>query len=196
MNNDSTVPASIEHADSGRYADGELPANVRLGANTICRGEFAFKRFHSRQTPALTIGANCTMDDVHFALGLDARVHIGDFCYCSGSLLLCEGEISIGSHVVMGWNVTIADTDFHPLDPAERIVDAVACSPRGKGLPRPEVAIRGVHIGDDVWIGPSVTILKGVRIGNGATIAPGSVVLRDVPEGAHVAGNPAEVVAA
>ena len=179
----------------GYWKDGALPANARVGGGTVCSGEFAFKRFHTLREPGLVIGSSCTMDDVHFAVGLSGQVTIGDFCYFSGALLLCEGEITVGSHVVMGWNVTIADTDFHPLDPAERMVDAVAVSPRGKGLPRPSVAIRPVHIGSDVWIGPSVTILKGVNIGDGAIIAPGSVVLRDVPAGAHVAGNPAEPVA-
>ena len=48
-----------------------------------------------------------------------------------------------------------------------------------------------VLIEDDVWIGPSATILKGVRIGRGAFIEPGAVVTRDVRPGAHVEGNPA-----
>ena len=178
----------------GFWTEGPLPANARVGRNTVMSGEFAFKRFHSEVLPALIVGDNCTMDDVHFALGKRARVTIGEYCYLSSALLLCELEISIGSHVVMGWNVTVADTDFHPLDPALRIVDAVACSPRGKGLPRPVIAQRPVHIGSDVWIGPGATILKGVTIGDGAFIEPGAVVLRDVPAGAHIIGNPATPV--
>jgi maltose O-acetyltransferase len=51
-----------------------------------------------------------------------------------------------------------------------------------------------VIIGDDVWIGPSVTILKGVRIGAGAWIEAGSVVARDVAEKSRVMGNPAKVI--
>ena len=77
---------------------------------------------------------------------------------------------------------------------AERIADAVACSPLGKGRPRPEIECRPVVIEDDVWIGPNATILKGVRIGTGAFIEAGSLVTRDVPAGARVLGNPAVVV--
>ena len=86
------------------------------------------------------------------------------------------------------------DTDFHPIAPALRIADAIACSPLGKDRRRPVVERRPVVIEDDAWIGPNSTILKGVRIGAGAIIEPGSMVTRDVPRGARVMGNPAQLV--
>jgi acetyltransferase-like isoleucine patch superfamily enzyme len=98
--------------------------------------------------------------------------------------------------VVMGWNVTVADTDFHPVAPADRVVDAVACSPLGDIRDWPPVPRLPVTIEDDVWIGPACAILKGVRIGAGAFVEPGSVVLRDVPPGSRVMGNPARVIEA
>src|SRR5258708_13536245 len=82
---------------------------------------------------------------------------------------------------MIGWNTTIADTDIRPLQPAERIADAVACSPLGKGRPRPEIPKPSVEIEDDVWIGPNVTVLKGVRIGAGAFIEAAFFLFRDVP---------------
>jgi acetyltransferase-like isoleucine patch superfamily enzyme len=170
------------------------PANVRLGPNTLVTGDLSFKRFHSDAPDALVIGANCTMDGVHFALGQQGRVQIGDYCYFTNAVLLCELEMHIGNYVVVGWNATIADTDFHPLNPAERIADAIACSPLGQGRPRPEIPKRPVTIEDDVWIGPNATILKGVRIGTGAFIEAGSLVTRDVPACARVMGNPAQVI--
>jgi acetyltransferase-like isoleucine patch superfamily enzyme len=140
------------------------------------------------------MGANCTMHGVHFSLGPEAKVRIGDYCYFTAAILLCELEITFGDYVVVGWNTTIADADFHPLEPAERIADAIACSPLGKGRPRPEVARRPIIVEDNVWIGPNVAILKGVRIGAGAWIEAGSLVTRDVPPGARVMGNPAQVI--
>ncbi len=178
----------------GRWLDGPLPENARLGRNTIVRGDLAFKRFHSQKKPALLVGENCTLDGVHFALGEHAQVVIGDFCCFSNAVLLCELELRIGSYVVIGWNATIADTDFHPISPAQRIADAIACSPLGKGRPRPPIAAKMVVIEDDVWIGPSATILKGVRIGAGAFVEPGALVTRDVAPRARVQGNPAQVI--
>jgi acetyltransferase-like isoleucine patch superfamily enzyme len=179
---------------AGRWSDGAVPANVRLGLNVEVSGEFAFKRFLSQRDPGLVIGAHSTMDDVHFAVGQDGRIDIGEYCFLSGALLLCEAEITIGSYVVCGWNVTIADTDFHPVSPAERIADAIAVSPLGNLKDRPPIVRRPVVIGDDVWIGPAATILKGVTIGDGAFIEPGAVVLRDVAAGDRVLGNPAQSV--
>ena len=187
-------PGTAAALSPRRWSRDALPANVRLGRNTLITGDLAFKRFHSREPDALVIGARSTMDGVHFDLGEKGRMAIGDFCYFTNAVLLCELEIRIGNYVVIGWNATIADTDFHPLAPAERIADAIACSPLGKGRPRPEIPKLPVIIEDDVWIGPNATILKGVRVGSGAWIEAGSLVTRDVPPCARVLGNPARVI--
>lgn len=183
-------------APPATWTQGPLPDNVRAGAGTVISGEVAFKRFRSRRAAALVIGEHCTMDGVQFALGLDGYVEIGDYCYFTNAVLLCELTLRIGSYVVIGWNTTIADTDFHPIAPALRIADAVACSPLGQGRDRPAIPLREVVIEDDVWIGPNATILKGVRIGAGSFIEPGALVTRDVPPRSRVAGNPAVVVGA
>ena len=178
----------------GRWAAGAPPANVVLGPNTLVIGDLAFKRFKSIAKNGLIIGAHCTMDGVHFALGEKGRMKIGDYCCFTNAVLLCDLEVQIGNYVVIGWNATIADTDFHPIAPAERIVDAIACSPLGKSRPRPQVLCQPVIIEDDVWIGPNATILKGVRIGAGAFVEPGSLVASDVPARSRVLGNPAQII--
>jgi acetyltransferase-like isoleucine patch superfamily enzyme len=187
----NTFPDSIV---AGHWLHGPLPRNVRAGAGTVIGGESSFKRFRARGDDALVLGAHCTMEGVHFAIEAEGRVSIGDYCYFTNALLLCELELRIGSYVMMGWNASIADSDFHPIDPAERIADAIACSPLGAGRPRPAIAKRPVVIEDHVWIGPNATILKGVRIGEGAFIEPGSLITRDVPPGARMLGNPAQII--
>jgi acetyltransferase-like isoleucine patch superfamily enzyme len=182
------------NSEPGKWLHGALPANVKLGVNTVLTGELAFKRFHSSAPDALHIGAHCTMDGVHFDLGETARMIIGDYCYLTNVVLLCELEVRIGNYVVIGWNTAVADSDFHPIAPAQRIADAMACSPLGKGRPRPPVIKQPILIEDDVWIGPNATILKGVHIGTGAWIEPGSMVTRNVPSRTRVMGNPAQVI--
>jgi acetyltransferase-like isoleucine patch superfamily enzyme len=184
-------PGALE---PGRWIHGTLPANARVGWNTLITSEFAFKRFRSHRDPALTIGEHCTMDGVHFALGEEGQVEIGDYCYFTNAVLLCEEGLRIGNYVVIGWNATLIDTDFHPIGPAERIADALACSPLGRGRPRPSIPRSPVVIEDDVWIGPNATILKGVRVGCGAFIEAGAVVTRDVPRRTRVLGNPAQII--
>jgi acetyltransferase-like isoleucine patch superfamily enzyme len=184
----------VSNTSIGDWLDGALPANVRLGTNTILKGQEAFQRFRSRRNPALIIGDHCTMDGVHFALGEDARVEIGNYCCFSNAILLCEQELCLGNYVVLSWNVTLADSDFHPISPAARIQDAMACSHLGRNRPRPPIATQPVVIEDDVWVGPNATILKGVRIGAGAFIEAGALVTRSVPPRARVLGNPAQVI--
>jgi acetyltransferase-like isoleucine patch superfamily enzyme len=190
----SSTMANAASLPAGRWTQGALPANVRLGLNTVVTDDLAFKRFHSKQPDALVIGAHGTMDGVHFDLGEQARMVIGDYCYFTNAVLLCELEVIIGNYVVIGWNTTVSDTDFHPLAPAERIADAIACSPLGQGRPRPPILKRGIVIEDNVWIGPNATILKGVHIGTGAWIEAGSLVTRDVPPKARLLGNPAQII--
>jgi acetyltransferase-like isoleucine patch superfamily enzyme len=181
-------------SNSGRWLDGDLPANVALGAGAVVAGEFAYKRFHSTVPAALTDGRGSTIEGVQFALGENGRVRIGDDCHVTDAVLLCELEVTIGDRVLIGWNTYIADTDFHPISPAARLADAEALSPLGGGRPRPPIDSDAVVIEDDVYLGPAVTVLKGVRIGAGAFVEPGSMVTSDVPPGARVLGNPARVV--
>lgn len=185
--NSTSLPA-------GRWENGPTPPNVILGVNTFVTGDLAFKRFHCQQERGLVVGAHCTMDGVHFDLGPNGRLTVGDYCYFTNAVLLCELEVRIGNYVLIGWNATVADSDFHPIAPAERVADAIACSPLGQGRPRPEIPKEPVIIEDDVWIGPNATILKGVRVGAGAVIEAGAVVTRDVPARARVMGNPAQII--
>jgi acetyltransferase-like isoleucine patch superfamily enzyme len=183
-----------EGKSTGPWADGELPKNAVVARDSVIIGRFAFKRFLAKNERALVMGSGCTMDGVQFSVADGAQVSIGDCCYFTSVILMAELEIRIGSYVMIGWNTAIADSDFHPIGPAERLQDALACSPLGKGRPRPPVARKAVIIEDDVWIGPGCTILKGVTIGAGSFIEPGSVITRDVPAASRVMGNPAKVI--
>jgi acetyltransferase-like isoleucine patch superfamily enzyme len=185
--------------EPGRWTGGSLPSNVRLGPGTLVTGDrwtdaHVFRKFRSERDPALVVGVASLMNGVLFNLGKAARVSIGDHCTLEEVFLICEQEVVIGNRVIMGWRATVVDSDFHPLDPVERMADAVACSPLAGGRPRMPFTNRPVTIEDDVWVGPNAAILKGVRVGAGAFIEPGSVVVKDVPPRARVLGNPAQVI--
>ena len=176
------------------FPDGELPANVRVGPGTVITGGRAFKSFKGTRADALTIGANNTVAGCSLAVGANGRMSIGDDCHLSGAVLLCDDRVTIGSGVSLGWNVTVADSDFHPIDPGPRRADAEALSNVGGGRPRPPVPCRPVVIEDDVYVGPMAAILKGVTVGRGSFVEPGSLVTRSVPPMSRVMGNPARVV--
>ena len=189
MNQDELLAA-------GRWTDGSLPRNTRIGENTIITGPDAFKRFRTTKDPGLVIGNNCTMDLTHFSFQPDGQVEIGDACVFASVVLLCEERITIGNRVAIGWNSYVMDADFHPMEPAQRLADAFACSQLGAaaGLERPAVPTRPVVIEDDVWIGPGCMVFKGVHIGAGSFIEPGSVLTSDVPPRSRVLGNPTQII--
>jgi acetyltransferase-like isoleucine patch superfamily enzyme len=114
--------------------------------------------------------------------GPGAVLEIGDdFAMTGGSICAAE-RITIGRNVTIGANSTIADTDFHPLNPEIR-----------RQHPQ-ESDTAPILIEDDVFIGMNCLIMKGVTIGQGSVIGAGSVVTRNVPPCVIAAGNPARVI--
>src|SRR5882762_4469305 len=134
----------------------KFPTGVKVGAGTIITGPSSFRRFHSELETALLIGSNSTFDHCQFSTGKSARISIGDQCYLTSVILMCETEIRIGNRVIIGWNTALADSDFHPIDPAQRIQDAIALSPAPTAKTRPPIESKPILIEDDVWIGPVV----------------------------------------
>lgn len=93
--------------------------------------------------------------------------------------VLDEAYVTIGDDCFIGPNVSIY-TACHSTNPVERN------SRKEWALP--------VTIGNNVWIGGSVTILPGVTIGDNVTIGAGSVVVKDIPSNVIAVGNPCRVI--
>lgn len=179
----------------GDWYAGTIPANIAVGDDCRIDSSFCFKHFYSSQPIGLRLGEQVTIWRASLAAGPEGVLEIGDQSYISNASLVCNAAIRIGRRVYVAGGATISDSDFHPIDPLDRIADTVALSLAGDRNHRPPFAVQPVTVGDDVWIGFNATVLKGVTIGAGAVIAPGAVVTRDVPAGSEVAGNPARPVA-
>ncbi len=108
------------------------------------------------------------------------HIRVGKRFFANFNLtILDEAMVTMGDDVFIGPNVSIY-TACHSTDPVERNT-------------RMEWA-RPVTIGNNVWIGGSVTILAGVTIGDNVTVGAGSVVVKDIPSGTVAVGNPARVI--
>jgi carbonic anhydrase/acetyltransferase-like protein (isoleucine patch superfamily) len=113
-----------------------------------------------------------------------ARIALAGDVGMSGATICSVLGITIGARTMLGANVTVIDTNFHPLAAEGRRFAPIP-------EPRPEDE---VVIGADVFIGTGAFILPGTRIGDGTVVAAASVVKGEVPAGVIVAGNPARVV--
>ncbi len=172
-----------------------LPPTVVLGRDCWIERRFSFERYRSLRTPGLRLGDRVRVYTwTTFNIEPSGAVEVGDDSILVGPVFMCAGDITLGRRVIASYGVTIADSDFHPHDPALRRLDAEANAPFGDRSRRPAIDSRAVVIEDDVWIGIGAIILKGVRIGAGARIGPGAVVTSRVPAGAYLAGNPARIV--
>lgn len=108
------------------------------------------------------------------------NIYIGENFFANFNLtILDEAEVRFGDNTFIGPNVSIY-TACHPLD-AETRNQAIEWS-------------EPVTIGNNVWIGGSVTILPGVIIGDNVVIGAGAVVTKDIPSNVVAAGNPARVI--
>jgi acetyltransferase-like isoleucine patch superfamily enzyme len=180
---------------TGTWDYATLPANVRVGVGCFLERKDSFRRFRSTRDPGLILGDRVTVYTwTEFNVEPTGLLEVGDDTTLVGAVFMCAEHVRIGKRVTVSYNVTIADSDFHPRDPESRRRDAVANAPFGDKSLRPPLVTRPVVIEDDVWIGIGAIILKGVRLGCGARVAAGAIVTADVPAGGAVAGNPARVV--
>lgn len=107
------------------------------------------------------------------------NVHIGENFFANHNCTMLDcAEIRFGNNVLIGPNCAFY-TAAHPISVSERNLGLEYAKP--------------ITVGNNVWIGGSVTVLAGVTIGDNAIIGAGSVVTKDVPSGVIAMGNPCRV---
>lgn len=131
-----------------------------------------------------SLGSNPTGGDVCTILSTapGATLEIGENSGISNCAIISRVHIKIGKNVKIGTSVKIYDTDFHSIDPRERIYGNDECNSKA------------IEIKDGAFIGGHSIILKGVTIGENSIIGAGSVVTKSVPDNQIWAGNPARFI--
>ena len=115
-----------------------------------------------------------------FRCDYGTNIEIGNNFFCNYNCVILDcNKVKIGDNCLFAPNVSVYAAG-HPVHPA--------C--RNTGY---EYA-KEINIGNNVWIGGSVTILPGVTIGDNVTIGAGSVVAHDIPSNSVAVGNPCKVI--
>ena len=125
---------------------------------------------------------------IYFDFG--THISMGDGSYANFNFtVLDEARVTIGKNVFIGPNVSIL-TPIHPLRYQERNAFYNEKTGNTTNLER----AGSVTIGDNCWLGGSVTVCPNVTIGEGCVIGAGSVVTRDIPPHSLAVGNPCRVL--
>src|SRR4051794_4478180 len=190
----------MSNVNSERRVEGDwwkepIPPNVVFGEGFYCESAQVFRFLKSKTPGAVVFGDHVSVyGGCSFSIGVKGSCSVGNFTLLNGALVMAEERIEIGSHCLISWNVGIADSDFHPLAPAQRIIDAHALAPFFKDRPpRPEIRPAAVIIPENVGMGMTAFILKGVTIGKTSVVAAGAVVTKTVPANGVVGENPAVI---
>jgi acetyltransferase-like isoleucine patch superfamily enzyme len=175
---------------------GSISDNVFLAADVYVDSTFGFAAFFSERQPGLRMGrASGIYDRATLIVGPRGAIDIGEFACLNGVYVICNGDIAIGSHTLLGWGSVITDTvadKCASISDRRATLEAAARDPR-RILPpmSPPVPI---VLEENVWIGFDSVILPGVRVGKGSIIGCKTVVADDVPPYSIVAGNPARLL--
>lgn len=171
INNDFVQKfASIGKKYFFQYNDYNIkgPQYIKVGENLKvgrCLRMEAFDRYGTDKfSPEIIIGDN---------------VKIEDYCHIG-----CINKIVIGSGVLIASKVFISD-HYH----GNLSADDLKLIP----IERP-LSSKPVIIGNNVWIGDSVSIMPGVVLGDNVIVGANAVVTHSFPSNVIIAGCPAKIL--
>lgn len=103
------------------------------------------------------------------------RVEFGKNFNCTAGLNMeCKKHVVFGDNCVLSWDITILDTDFHPIyDEHQKLINPN----------------KPIQIGNHVWIGYNTKILKGITIPDNVIIASNTIVSKSVLQSGIIVGN-------
>src|SRR5205814_5648458 len=120
----------VDHRIESDWWAHPIPPNVDFGEGFYCETAQVFRFMKNKAAHALRFGNHVSVyAGCSFALGVNGSAVVGDFTLLNGALVMADERVEIGSQCLILWNVGIADSDFHPLEPAQRLIDARAVAP-------------------------------------------------------------------
>lgn len=131
----------------------------------------------TRNSQSLQVGRHSHIDG-EIIIYPGASVSIGDYCYIGvGTRIWAYSTITLGNYVIIAHNVSIMDSNTHPLSFPERKMQVEG---QLSGKPRDpssfDLKPAPIAMGEGVWVCAGAIILRGSQIGREAIISAGAVV--------------------
>lgn len=174
----------------GKDSDLSLMADLRgnkkkifIGKNTtICKNSVLEVDTLDITESKIVIGDRTLISSFAILRTHGGTIKIGDGCFVNSfSALYGHGNLTIGNNCLIGPQVTIIPVNYGYKD-------------RDTPFRLQTPTMKGITIGDDVWIGAGVTILDGCTIGNGCVVGAGAVLTKSIEPYSIVAGVPAKKI--
>lgn len=167
----------------GRNITIRHPRKIRIGAHTLLDDNVVLDAKGSKNK-GIHLGENVIVGRNTILSCKEGSIFLEDYANVSANcMMLSETTIRVGKYsflagqcyLVAGGNHSYAKTDI-PI------------------MFQPSLDKGGITVGEDVWMGASVTVLDGVTIGKGSIIGAGAVVKDSLPEYSISVGIPAKVI--
>lgn len=160
----------------------EIGDQVYIDHNTVIK---AGSIIHNN----VNIGSNCTIGGVGFGYekNTDGQYELLQHI---GNVVLKEG-VDIGNNTCID-RAVLGSTILHENVKVDNLVHIAHGVTIGKNsLIIANTMIGGsTHIGENVWVAPSTSILNKKTVASNSVMGMGAVILKDVSEGQVVVGNP------
>lgn len=134
-----------------------------------------------KQNRGIVIGKNAVIGRNTILSCKEGSIELGDFCNLSANCsLMSETEITVGRYSFLAGHCYLVAGGNHSYERTDVPI-----------MFQPSLDKGGIAIGEDVWLGASVTVLDGVSIGRGSVVGAGAVVIDALPEFSVAVGIPA-----
>src|SRR6478736_9102113 len=91
---------------TGTWDYASLPTNVAIGSDCFLERQASFERFRSKRQPGLILGNRVrAFTWTTFNVEPTGKITVGDDTTLVGAIFMCTGNITIGSRVVVSYNV-------------------------------------------------------------------------------------------
>ncbi len=167
----------------GRNITLRHPHKITVGDHSSI-DDYAVLDAKGEENQGVTIGQNVIIGRNTILSCKGGIITLEDYANLSANCtLLSETRITVGKYSFLAGHCYLVAGGNHTFDRTDIPI-----------MFQPSQTKGGIEIGEDCWLGASVTVLDGVTLGKGCVVGAGSVVIESIPDYAVAVGNPAKKI--
>lgn len=167
----------------GRNITIRHPHKISIGDHSFI-DDYAVLDAKGEENEGIIVGENVIVGRNTILSCKGGSIHLKDYANISANCsLLSETTITVGKYSFLAGHCYLVAGGSHSFSRTDIPI-----------MFQPSLTKGGIAIGDDCWLGASVTVLDGVTLGKGCVIGAGAVVRDSFPDYSVAVGNPARKI--